>query len=205
VVVENGVPLESFAAAGGTSVRRFRVLFSGAMDYHANVEAAAWFAAEAWPAIHEAAPGTVLTIVGRNPAPAVRELAARPGIEVTGTVAEVIPYYHEALVAVVPLRVGGGTRIKILEAMAAGVPVVSTTLGAEGLAAQPGEHYLLADTGRDLAAAVTAVLRDGPLGRRLTEAARELVRRRYDWAPLGDRLAEELAKLMETLGTRQGR
>jgi len=198
VVVENGVPLDYFSAGGGVSesTRRFRVLYCGAMDYHANVEAVAWFAAEVWPAVRAAAPQAVFTIVGRNPAPAVRALAGQPDIEVTGTVAEVRPYYREALVAVVPLRVGGGTRIKILEAMAAGVPVVSTRLGAEGLAAVPGEHYLLADSSAEILAAVGDLLRNPERAALLSSAARDLVRRRYDWPALGDRLAEHLLGLL---------
>jgi glycosyltransferase involved in cell wall biosynthesis len=195
VLVDNGVPLDYFSAAEGPAPKRFRVLFSGAMDYHANVEAAAWFAAGAWPAIRSAAPDTVFSIVGRKPTQAVAALAAQPGIEVTGTVPDVRPYYREALVAVVPLRVGGGTRIKILEAMAAGVPVVSTGLGAEGLAAVPGEHYVLADSAGEISAAVTALLRDPEKSARLSDAGRELIRRRYDWASLGDQLAGHLSAL----------
>ena len=198
LVIENGVPLDYFSAAGEYSreTRRFRVLFSGAMDYHANVQAAAWFASEVWPAMHSAAPEAVFTIVGRNPAPVVRALAGQPGIEVTGTVPDVRPYYREAAVAVVPLRIGGGTRIKILEAMAAGVPVVSTTLGAEGLAAEPGKHYVLADSAEQMRAALKSLIRDPQQGHRLTAAGRDLIRRRYDWATLGDQLAEHLLGLV---------
>jgi sugar transferase (PEP-CTERM/EpsH1 system associated) len=199
VVVENGIPLDYFSASDGTARERFRVLFSGAMDYHANVEAVVWFAREAWPAIRAATPRAVFTIVGRNPAPAVRVLAAQPGIEVTGTVPDVRPYYREAMVAIVPLRVGGGTRIKILEAMAAGVPVVSTGLGAEGLAAAPGEHYVLADSSRELIAAVTDLLGNPVKAARMSSAARDLIRRRYDWAPLGDQLAEHLLGLVKAI------
>lgn len=194
VVVENGVPLDSFLSSSGEaeSRSRFRLLFCGAMDYHANVDAVSWFAAEAWPGIHAMAPEVRFTIVGRNPAPAVQALAGQPGIEVTGTVPNVRPYYGEALAAVVPLRVGGGTRIKILEAMAAGVPVVSTGLGAEGLAAIPDEHYIRADSGEQIRAALTDLLRNPGKAERMSFAARDLVRRRYDWASLGDQLAEHL-------------
>jgi polysaccharide biosynthesis protein PslH len=198
VVVENGVPLDYFAcgeglAAGGA---RFRVLFSGAMDYHANVEAAGWFASAVWPEVQRAMPDAVFTIVGRNPAPAVRALAERPRVEVTGTVPDVRQYYREAAVAVVPVRVGGGTRIKILEAMAAGVPVVSTGLGAEGLAAKPGEHYVAADSAEQMSAAVIGLLRAPDECVRLASRAAGLIRQQYDWALLGDQLAEHLAGLL---------
>ncbi|HKE26981.1 MAG TPA: glycosyltransferase [Bryobacteraceae bacterium] len=196
VVVENGVPLEYFSRVESDSRERFRVLFSGAMDYHANVEAAVWFALEAWPSIHAARPQAVFTIVGRNPSSAVRALGSQPGIEVTGTVPEVRPYYKEALVAVVPLRVGGGTRIKILEAMAAGVPVVSTALGAEGLVAAPGEHYVRADSSREIATAVTDLLANPSKAGCFVSAGRDLVRRRYDWTFLGDRLADALLQML---------
>ena len=196
VVIENGVPLEYFSDAGeSVQTRRFRVLFSGAMDYHANVEAALWFASEMWPVIFSADPEAVFTIVGRNPTPEVRALAGQPGIEVTGTVPDVRPYYREAAVAVVPLRIGGGTRIKILEAMAAGVPVISTTLGAEGLAAEPGEHYALADSTDQMRASLQSLLRDSQQAARLIAAGRDLIRRRYDWATLGDQLAGHLLGL----------
>src|ERR1041385_4067086 len=121
------------------------------MDYHANIEGATSIARHVWPMIHERQPTLRFTIVGRNPPAAVNELSSMAGIEVTGSVADVRPYYREALAAVVPLNVGGGSRLKILEAMAAGVPVVSTTLGAEGLDVSDGENILLAETTAQLA------------------------------------------------------
>src|SRR5213075_3095503 len=104
------------------------------------------FAREVWPQLHSEHPDLVFTIVGRDPTPEVKRLGDLPGIEVTGTVDDVRPYYYDALMAVIPLRVGGGSRLKILEAMAASVPVVSTRLGAEGLAVTDGENILLVDT-----------------------------------------------------------
>jgi len=206
VVIENGVPLDHDSAADGQPPRapRFRVLFTGAMDYHANIEAVTAFAAEVWPEIRAAVPHAVFTVVGRNPAAAVRALAGSPGIEVTGTVPEVRPYYREALAAVVPLRVGGGTRIKILEAMAAGVPVLSTSLGAEGLAAVPGQHYLLADSSEQMRAALADLLRNPEKAERLASAARDFVHQRHDWAVLGDRLAGHLLALASERARRRG-
>ena len=168
-------------------MKRHRVVFVGAMDYHANIDGAVFFAREVWPQVAARLPDAVFTIVGRNPSEAVSPLARGERIEVTGTVPDVRPYYRSALIAVAPLRVGGGTRLKILEAMAAGVPVVSTTLGAEGLTALPNVDYLLADTGEAVAEAILELARD-PLRRaRIAAAGHELVRRRYDWAALGTR------------------
>jgi glycosyltransferase involved in cell wall biosynthesis len=190
------VPLERFSLEGasGSAKARFRVIFAGAMDYHANIEAVTGFADEVWPKLRVSAPQLRFTIVGRNPAPAVQALAGREGIEVTGMVPDVLPYYGEAVVAVMPLRVGGGTRIKILEAMAAGVPVVSTAIGAEGLAALPGKHYLLADSSGEMGMAIEELLANPARRTQMAEAARDFVGR-HDWAVLGERLAQELLAL----------
>ena len=101
------------------------------MDYHANVDGIVSFARSVWPKLSKLLPQTKLTIAGRNPTAEVRKLTELPAVEVTGTVEDMRPYYREALVSIVPLNVGGGSRLKICEAMAAGVPVVSTRLGAE--------------------------------------------------------------------------
>src|SRR6202034_3746319 len=118
------------------------ILFVGSMDYHANIDAMTWFTRTAWPEIARARADLRLVIVGRDPAPEVRALAS-DRIRVTGTVEDVRPYYASALAAVVPLRSGSGTRLKIFEAMAAGVPIVSTRLGAEGIDAQNLVHFFL--------------------------------------------------------------
>jgi glycosyltransferase involved in cell wall biosynthesis len=165
------------------------------MDYHANIDAAVFFAREVWPKLAERVPDAVFTIVGRKPSDAVRALAAGERIEVTGTVDDVRPFYREAWVAVAPLRVGGGTRLKILEAMAAGVPVVSTGLGAEGLHAEPNRDYLLADTAGALVEAIAGLAGDAAKRTALIRAGRDLVERQYDWAALGDALAGHLLQL----------
>ena len=198
IVIENGVPVDQFNRAegsGGAQRPRFRVIFTGAMDYHANIDAVTAFAQEVWPELHASVPELVFTIVGRNPSAEVRALRDKPGIEVTGVVKDVRPYYSEAAAAVMPLTVGGGTRIKILEAMAAGVPVISTSLGAEGLAAIPGTHYLRTDSTAGMLAALQAVSGDPGSAARMVSAAREFVRRHHDWARLSDRLAEHLLAL----------
>ncbi|MDQ1637748.1 MAG: polysaccharide biosynthesis protein PslH [Pyrinomonadaceae bacterium] len=165
-----------------------RIVFVGSMDYHANIDGVVDFAREIWPQIYERNPELVLTIVGRDPAAEVRQLASLRGIEVTGTVADVRPYYLEAVAAIVPLNVGGGSRLKILEAMAAGVAVVSTTLGAEGLEVQHGVNILIADTNAQLLDAITGVVENEGLRQKLYDAGRALVSNRYDWARAGESL-----------------
>lgn len=173
-----------------------RIVFVGSMDYHANIDAVVDFAREVWPAVHERNPELVFTIVGRDPAAEVRQLATIRGIEVTGTVADVRPYYREAVAAIVPLKVGGGSRLKILEAMAAGVAVVSTTLGAEGLEVQHAVNILIADTNAQLLDAITGVVENEELRRKLCDAGRTLVASRYDWATLGANLFEIYQQLI---------
>ena len=127
------------------------------MDYHANIEGVTSFARNVWPLLHGKKPELSFTIVGRDPAPAVRELSSIAGVEVTGSVDDVRPYYREALAAVVPLNVGGGSRLKVLEAMAAGVPVVSTARGAEGLAVRNGENILLRESSEEFVNAIISL------------------------------------------------
>jgi polysaccharide biosynthesis protein PslH len=205
-VIENGVDadyysdaqIENAAAARGDAPGKNRIVFVGSMDYHANIDGAINFAREVWPRLRDRQTDLVFTIVGRDPAPEVRELAQIPGIEVTGTVADVRPFYREAIAAIVPLSVGGGSRLKILEAMAAGVPVVSTTLGAEGLAVQPGENILIADTNEQLVAAIIGVVENEPQREHLMAAGRALISDRYDWSRRGASLFAAYEELLAT-------
>ncbi len=200
-VIENGVDTAYYsndanasvpaAARGpGSSGKPNRIVFVGSMDYHANIDGALSFARDVWPGLHDRRPELMYTIVGRDPAPEIRALATSRSIEVTGTVDDVRPFYREAIAAVVPLKVGGGSRLKILEAMAAGVPVVSTTLGAEGLDVRHGENILIADTNEQLAEGISNVVENGELQKRLSSAGRALVSEHYDWLRLGTNLFE---------------
>jgi sugar transferase (PEP-CTERM/EpsH1 system associated) len=189
-VVENGVDTGYFAADGETPTPTRSIIFVGAMDYFPNSEAAVFFARQIWPHVRNRLADAELVIVGANPGPAVLALGELPGVKVTGMVPDVRPFYHGALAAIVPLRTGGGTRLKILEAMAAGVPVVSTPLGAEGLPAVDGENALLVDSG-DIHGWVDrlASLANSPTRRaQLTAAGLLLVQNRYDWEMLGAKL-----------------
>jgi glycosyltransferase involved in cell wall biosynthesis len=200
-VVENGVDVRSFAKAPALPAGRARLLFVGSMNYHANVDAILFFARAVWPRLRLQHPELRLTIVGSNPSDAVLALESEPGIEITGTVEDVRPYYREAVAAIVPLRIGGGTRLKILEAMAAGVPVVSTALGAEGLAVSPGADILIADSREEWLAQVAALASQGELWSRLACAGRKLVASRYDWDAIGESLYLTYNRWLEAAGS----
>jgi sugar transferase (PEP-CTERM/EpsH1 system associated) len=189
-VIPNGVDTASFARQETPTAPSDRqtLLFVGSMDYHANSDAVLWFCREAWPHIATEFPNLDLKIVGRNPPPAIQHLAS-PRITITGTVEDVRPYYHQAFAILVPLRVGGGTRLKILEAMAAAVPVISTRLGAEGINAQDQKEILLADTPADMTAALRTLLTNPALAQSLRHSARTLAEKQYNWKVLAEKLA----------------
>lgn len=190
-VIENGVDVSAFCPPQEAAGEVRKLLFVGLMDYYPNVQAAVEFAHRIWPRIREKFSGMALWIVGANPVPAVLELGKLEGITVTGTVPDVRPYYRDALAAIVPLRTGGGTRLKILEAMAAGVPVISTPLGAEGLAVTADENILFA--GADDPEAwlrQLGYLISGSGCKALAASALQLVRTTYDWGILGRKLCD---------------
>jgi glycosyltransferase involved in cell wall biosynthesis len=204
LVTPNGVDPESFPEASPAADARVRsrLVFVGSMDYHANISAAVEFTTSVWPALRPHLPGCQLTLVGCNPAPEVRALARQEGVVVTGTVPDVRPYYEEALAAVVPLRTGSGTRLKILEAMAARVPVVSSTLGAEGLDVSPGENVLIADSVTEWVGAIQRLASDKDLWRKLGAAGRALVEERYDWRTIGRSLRDTYMNLLSRRSAR---
>jgi glycosyltransferase involved in cell wall biosynthesis len=157
------------------------VVFSGNMEYHPNLGAVRFFRTEVWPLLRERWPGLVWRLVGKNPGAVSRFTSGDPRIEVTGPVDDAVRELARARVAVVPLLAGSGTRLKILEAWAAGLPVVSTTLGAEGLPVRDGEELLLADGGPAFAAAVTRVLESTNLRRQLGQTGRLLLEKEFTW------------------------
>jgi sugar transferase (PEP-CTERM/EpsH1 system associated) len=174
------------------------VLFTGTMDYRPNVDAARWFVGAVWPLVRVDRPAARFVIAGRDPAPAVRALASQPGVEVTGSVPDVTPLFRQAAVYVAPLRVGGGVRLKILEAFAHGAPVVSTRLGAEGIDLAEGRDALLADDAPSFACAVGRLLADQAQRGALAGAGRALVEARYDWKVLVPALERLYAELRPT-------
>ena len=192
-VIPNGVDVQYFGAQElDPESPRTGLVFAGSMDYSANVDAVVWFVNHIWPELRRQHAALSFTIVGRDPTPEVRALAADRvnvnRVTVTGTVPDVRPYYSGALAAVVPLRIGSGTRLKILEAMAAGIPVISTRLGAEGLDLEDGTHLLLADSAGEMIAAVSRLAASPELWLRLSRSGREMVSRSYDWHALTEDL-----------------
>jgi len=196
-VVPTGVDLSKYQAATATSARKPLVIFLGSMDWEANIDAVEYFCREIWPRVHSRVPGARFRIVGRNPHPRINRLASAD-IEVTGTVPSVIEHLREAAVVVVPLRVGGGTRLKIFEAMAMGKAVVSTSIGAEGLDVHHERDILLADTAESFADSTIALLRDIELRERIERAAAELAAQ-YDWSVIAGRFEQILMRVADKL------
>ena len=179
-VVPNGVDAATVPYAAPLPSSE-RVVFVASMDSDANHDGAMFLMQDIWPLVKAKRPAARLIIVGRGPRPALRSLHNGQDIVVTGKVGEVLSFYRDAAVAVVPLRSGGGTRLKILEAMAAGIPVVTTTVGCEGIEVKAGVHALFADDPAAFAAAVVRLMDEPALALRLSAAAREFVERVYDW------------------------
>jgi Glycosyltransferase len=177
IVYPNAIPLVKAPAIA----RREEIVFSGNLGYHPNWSAINWFAGEVWPALRRQFPQLQWRLVGRNEEAAAHRFAGDPRIQVAGAVEDAIAEIAGAQVAIAPILAGSGTRFKILEAWAAGTPVVSTMLGAEGLPAVHGEHLLLADSPAEFEAMVTTLLRDAGLRRRISEAAHILYEARFTW------------------------
>ena len=158
-----------------------RVTFLGTMYWPPNVEGFTWFWENVWPQVRQRVPQARLTCIGKRPPPRIRALGGEPDVESLGYVPDLAPYLAETAVFVVPLRAAGGMRVKIVNAWCWGLPVVSTTIGAEGIAFREGEHILIADTPEAFASAVVQVLADRNVGDRLRAAGRRWVEERYDW------------------------
>lgn len=187
-VIPNGVDTETYQPLPPPPCNPLRsLLFVGSMGYPPCVDAMLHFCSDILPTIRRDSGGTELWIVGADPASAVLALDG-DGVHVTGRVHDVVPYYQQSTVCIVPLRAGGGTRLKILEAMALARPVVSTTIGCEGLDAVDGEHLLVADTPGQFAAQTLRLLNDDQLQHRLSANARRFVEDRYSWVGIAERL-----------------
>lgn len=194
-VAPTGVDVAHYRPAAAVEATAPVVMFLGSMDWEANVDAVEYFCRDVWPKIRAVVPQAKFRIVGRNPQPRVLKLASE-SVEVTGTVPSVIDYLKQSAVVVVPLRIGGGTRLKIFEAMAAGRAVVSTAIGAEGLDVTSGHDLLLADDPDGFAEAVIALLRDPALRRSVGAAAAQSAAR-YDWPAIAISFEQIVRRAMD--------
>ena len=190
----------------GVDGREFRVtpipaapdlVFIGALHTGPNVDGVRWFCTEILPRVVAAEPETTVTVVGARPTGRVAALDALPGVRVAADVASTVPYLQSARVALVPLRIGSGTRLKALEALAAGRPVVGTSIGLAGLGMEGGRHALVADDPASFAESVVRLLRDDDLAARLAVEGRALVDRHYDWRRIGRHFADLVFSTIE--------
>ena len=195
IVIENGVNTERVKLISDERSRT--ILFMGTLDYFPNTDAAFHLAKTIMPAIWRHDPSITLCIAGRNPPDSLLTLAADPRIEVIADPEDMGDVARRCALSVVPLRVGGGTRLKILDSMSMGLPVVSTSLGCEGLAVRDGDELLVRDGTEEFAAAVMEILSDPGLRSRLRLNARRLVESRYDWRRMFERLETEIVSLVE--------
>lgn len=185
-LVPNGVDC-LFNRPGLARSRVNAMVYNGSLTYSANYDAVQWFLAEIYPRIRTQRPDATFVVTGSTGGIDTSELAPDDSVRLTGFVDDVRIPVAEATICVVPIRQGGGTRLKILEAMALGTAVVATRKGAEGLDVVDGEHLLLADDAATFASRSLELLADVDLRGRLTQNARRLVLERYDWAQIGDR------------------
>ncbi len=196
-VVPTGVDTQKYLPAPPSQADPPIIIFTGSMDWEPNIDAVDYFCEEIFPRVHGQFPRAIFQIVGRHPHPRVKRLASA-SVHVSGTVPSVSDYLSASTIVVVPLRIGGGTRLKIFEAMAMGKAVVSTSIGAEGLEVENGRDLILADDASSFAEAILLLLRDTGL-RRSYEAAAVAQARQYDWA----RIVERFSSVLEA-ATRSG-
>jgi glycosyltransferase involved in cell wall biosynthesis len=195
VVIPNGVDTAHFSRPTDYPEDPNSLVFTATMNYGPNAEAALFFVRAIWPLIRAQLPEANLKIVGHGPPPEVWQLNNESGITVTGTVPEVRPYLASAQVVIVPLRVGGGTRLKIVEALSMERAVVTTSLGCEGLGAEDGRHLVVANEPAEFARRVVTLLREPARRAALGRAGRQFVQERYDWRAIGGDLRAALVRL----------
>jgi len=196
-VVPHGVDVEHFCALGECE-REQAVMFLGNYPHDPNRDAVLWFHGQMWPLVKKEVPEARFYVVGKDPTPDLLALAREdPSVVVTGTVEDVRPFFERSKVFVNPVRIGGGFRGKLLEAMSMGLPIVTTSLGAEGVEVRGGEEMIIADAPGEFAAAVARLLRDDGLCGRLGERARRLAEERFSWEKGVERLEDVLRELVE--------
>src|SRR5215510_7148679 len=198
-VMTNGVDLDYFRPElVAFNPAKPRLVFTGAMNYYANIDGVRWFTDEILPVIRRSEPGVELLIVGSNPTSQVKKLGEREGVTITGFVDDIRPYLHGAHACVVPLRIARGIQNKILEAMAAGKAVIATPEAVAGLRVVDGDQLLVANTPREFGAAVLRLIRDPGLRRQLGYRSRHFVESEHDWEPI----LRKIVELVETVACR---
>jgi glycosyltransferase involved in cell wall biosynthesis len=194
VVIPNGVDLERFRRSPVPD--SFDVVFTGSLNFLPNVDGLEWFCGDVWEGVRALVPAATFHVVGRDVIPRVEALARRPGVEIHVDVESVVPYLERAHVVVVPLRMGSGTRLKALEALAVGRPVVGTSIGLAGLGIRANEHALVADSAQEFAAAVVGVLRNERPVDGLVESGRRLAES-FSWSRVADTFCTALLDARE--------
>jgi polysaccharide biosynthesis protein PslH len=189
--IPTGVDIEYFERPPAPA-RRYDLVFVGSMDWMPNIDGVRWFFDEVLPLIRLKKPDCRVVIVGRRPPPSIAAEADDSLITITGTVPDVRPFLWESAISIVPLRVGGGTRLKIFEAMAAGTPVVSTTIGAEGLPVSDGSTIRIADTAPKFASECLNLLDDQTARTALADRALDLIRAKFSWGQVADQFEQTL-------------
>jgi sugar transferase (PEP-CTERM/EpsH1 system associated) len=198
--VPNGVDLDYFRPENDgpnhwtplPAADRTNLVFVGALDYRANIDGITWFASNVWPLLRRELPQLTLGLIGRNPAPAVQQLAFVPGIRVFGTVPDVRPYVAAADMVIAPLRIARGIQNKVLEAMAMGKPVICSPAALEGLSAETGRDLLIADSAGNWLAAVRKLLSDSKTSAAIQVSGRQFVEKTHRW----DRSLEHVSDLL---------
>jgi glycosyltransferase involved in cell wall biosynthesis len=204
--VPTGVDTEFFRPNGRKKVDPHNIVFTGSMDWVPNEDAICYFTEQIMPRIKRSVPNLTLTVVGRNPYSSLIALSQRdPSVMVTGRVDDVRPYMERAAAYVVPIRIGGGTRLKIYEAMAMAMPIVSTTIGAEGLPVRDERELLLADTPADFAAAVVRLLTEQDFAQAMGSRAAAVVREQFGWERVAASFAELCGQALELKRVRAAR
>ena len=198
--VPTGVDTEYFSRTGTQELKDANIVFTGSMDWLPNEDAIKWFIEDVFPIIRKEVAHAPLTVVGRDPFPALVQLAEQDEqINVTGRVPDVRPFMEQAAVYAVPIRIGGGTRLKLYEAMAMGLPVVSTTIGAEGLPLIDGEDILFRDKAEDFARAVIEIIKNKEMAVELGQRAAQRVRKDFGWQQVAHRFAKLCQETIEAV------
>ncbi|OZG73421.1 group 1 glycosyl transferase [Hahella sp. CCB-MM4] len=192
--IENGMDPDEFRPSKEEKQKDTPVLlFTGVMDYSPNVDAVVWFVENVWKAILNKWPDAEFYIAGMNPNEKVKSLEKEPGVQVTGFVDDILPYFDRSTIFVAPFRIARGVQNKVLQAFACGIPVIATPMGAEGIRYQEGENILLADTADDFMAALEKLLTDSGLYQKVADNALETIQRVYSWRGILEPFEELLA------------